>query len=829
MSSPTVSPVSSDDLLDLLAPRIGADKILKGVLADGFLWCQDRRVRASGLDVLACVIARSVIVEPSSVAFALPRGQHPLPVMLGLYLAICRAGKLTSSISGSIAVSTTRTELRNLASGLVFDGTELKGAIPIARLVSEPRASKRIRAAALTLDRRARKGLSPTDSFLLFLQPNRMPPVALNVISAMVCDTHGASLGSWQITHERNLSARRRQVWVGELGDADFESFCAERQIPLVRFDWPLIAAAADRYGVGSSPLATKGCCERALGSPTLGYHLVNDTDVDGELREITVGLAQMRKRGRDQPPDPMRKAWQLANLLARLAAPVSAYEEVIPSHPMSRRVSWLLERVTDSSSGSFRNRYKLAFKQHWPAVKGAARELVRTLEEPKRNAKFWALAERMLSLESGQTISVACQTRAERDALREALLDEELITVADLESGLVQIVAFGHRAPHGSAKEERVQLMLSPPSPAKAPLYFTGEAGTHEILCYPFELARLRQTMPRVLSQFAGSRHNQRALAALGLSSAQIGPADPDPNSELALLELDSYEPGDHSEGTPLDLELPGADEGFWEGAAALYDTELELDEDRASPDRDGERAKNLARLLSFIDGPPMYLAEDAECTVVESKPGAEPEILTRSPGELSAGMRIAVLPGSERGGLLAELMAAWDEGIALVRARYQPIYERALGTAIAKYGVDGVAEEVGLTAGAVRHWEAGWNSPGSPDSLRRLLELSEDEEALRNQALIQSYFNRVRGAHRHIGRVLNDAVGETVLHDVRSRESISKLEALVDRDLTDLFDATSVLSVESVSELREVPASVLGSFLDPDDPHLLATGLAR
>ena len=108
---------------------------------------------------------------------------------------------------------------------------------------------------------------------------------------------------------------------------------------------------------------------------------------------------------------------------------------------------------------------------------------------------------------------------------------------------------------------------------------------------------------------------------------------------------------------------------------------------------------------------------------------------------------------------------------------------------------------------------------------TLRRLLERSGDEEALSNQALIQDYFSRVRGAHRYIGRVLNDAVGETVLH-ARERDSIQRLEALVGRDLSDLFDATSVLTVASVSAPTEMAASVCGSFLDRDDPYLRNKG---
>lgn len=816
---------ATDPVVDLLDPAIRNDKVLNHVLGDGFLWSANERARPSGLDQVACAIARNVLTgRQCAVALALPRGRHPLPALLGLYLAAWRVvlGRATRELHGSVAVSSSRTELRGLVPSLVFDGSDFGDAVPAARLVSQPLANKRVRAAALPLGGGKRKGLSTTDAFLLFMLPNRMPPVTLNVISAMVCDTYGASPTSWQTTRERNVAAKRREVWLGELGDGDFEAFCAEQRIPLVRCDWSLIAAAATRHGIGASRLATTACCERALAAPALGYHVVSDEDVDTELRELTFSLAEMRRLGRAEPPDPIKFAGQLANLLARLASPVSFYDQAVLSHPMSRKVTWLLERITDTSSGMFRDRYKDAFEQYWPTVKGAAKELVRTLSEPQRNAKFWAVAERLLALEGRQRLRLCCQTRAERDALRDALLDEELINADDLESGRVQVTAYSQRAEHGT-DSQTVTLLVSPPPPGKAALYLSGEVGAPEVLCYPFEVGRLKSNARRANADFAGAAHNIAALTTL--TGRPLGASGVAPESEPQLTELGVTSGGapDGMEHPDLIEELPGADAGFWESAAGLYDTELPLPEDgHEASGVPGEA--HMARLLTFTDGPSMLLAEDADCTVVVVEPGAEPDVVTLHPGQLEPGMRIAVLPGSERGGLLAELMAAWDEGIALVRARYLPMYERALDAAVERHGLAGVAERVGLSRRAVQLWAERDNWPGAAGSLRLLLEASGDEEALRNQALIQDYFNRVRGAHRYIGRVLNDAVGETVLSDTRSHESISKLEALVGRDLTDLFDATSVLTVHTVSELRRAPAGVLGSFLDIDDPYLIS-----
>jgi hypothetical protein len=151
--------------------------------------------------------------------------------------------------------------------------------------------------------------------------------------------------------------------------------------------------------------------------------------------------------------------------------------------------------------------------------------------------------------------------------------------------------------------------------------------------------------------------------------------------------------------------------------------------------------------------------------------------------------------------------------------------MYERALAKAVADFGVETLADLCGRSPEAVRTWIDGRARPGSPDALKALLVMSGDEQAIANQAVILAYFNKLRGAHRLIGRVLNDAVSATVLHGPES-DSARALTELVGVDISDLFDNTHVLTVATVSEPRSVPAGICGLFLDPEDPYLKAKG---
>lgn len=216
------------------------------------------------------------------------------------------------------------------------------------------------------------------------------------------------------------------------------------------------------------------------------------------------------------------------------------------------------------------------------------------------------------------------------------------------------------------------------------------------------------------------------------------------------------------------------------------------------------------------------MWLRTDAEVTVVTVE-GGEPVAEGVDACDLEPGMRVALLPGSERGSLLAELMAAWDEQLALARARLVPMYRRALALADAKLGIGGLADRVGLSEGAIRTWLRGDARPQRPEHLKLLLEASGDELAIKEGPVIHELFAKTRGAHRAIGRALNIAVGETVLYGQAGGEALRRLRELIGADIDDLLDNVHVLRVSAVSESRDdIPAGALGSFLDAGDPYL-------
>src|SRR5207342_2092555 len=110
------------------------------------------------------------------------------------------------------------------------------------------------------------------------------------------------------------------------------------------------------------------------------------------------------------------------------------------------------------------------------------------------------------------------------------------------------------------------------------------------------------------------------------------------------------------------------------------------------------------------------------------------------------------------------------------------------ALVAAVDRHGVDGVADLVQLDPKTVRSWLAGDAAPQQSRSLERLLAASGDEEAYGNRAAIRELFATVRGRHRLIGRELNAAVTESVFEDPQGPH-LSRLEAMVGRDLKDLF----------------------------------------
>ncbi len=829
-------PESEHSVLARLASSAEHDPVLADHFDPGRMWLGNNRVLPSGVDRLACAVARTVVGTPgAAVAIALPRGTGPTPVLLGLYLALSRKRPAFGygRMVGSVAVSSRRAALRDLARQLRFDGSELEDAIPLASLVGEPVIGQRkVRAAALSLDRRSRSGISQNDSYLLFQHRDITPPVAYNVISAMVVDTVGASSGSWERTWERNLAAKRRQVWVGGLGNGEFEKFCEERDIPLVRFDWALLHAAATRWGTGGSLLATRGLAARALALPKTEALVVRHEETEYWLRELAALLNEMQSKARvDTAPEVFTYARMGGALLARIAYPLDFYEQA--AGRLSYGVftaKWLCERVEQASASPFRGRWKPVFHTYWPGVKACLQQLRKLLADPEDNPKWWALQGRLLSaMEAGEPVTVLCQTRAERVAVAEALRCDSTLLETEAVDELVDVRSFSQRAAHGD-EQSGTTLLLGPPAERFAGVYLAGESGHVEVLCFPHEVRRLRGRLLGAWRAASDPEPNHKALDRLGLGVRPAVNANKLPEASELLVELPAFEepepftePEDECFVTP-----PDPEDEFWDRALELRSTELP-DEPPDTDSRGGaapDDAAGRAVLVSFDGAPAMYLREDAEVTVVVTGEDGAPDVAGRDARELNVGDVVAVLPGSERGSLLAELMCAWDEQLTRVRARYLPMYERALTAALIEHGIEGVAEKVGLTESAVHAWIRGYSYPGSQTTLKRLLEASGDELAIANQAVIQHYFSKTRGAHRHIGRVLNEAVGETVLHGAAGGDSVHKLQELVGVDLTDLFDNVHVLRVSAISEPRDVPAGVCGSFLDPDDPYLKNKG---
>jgi hypothetical protein len=823
-------------VIDRLAPVVEADLVLRRALARKVLWVGGRPVKLSGPDLVACAVAGAVARRPESrAAIAAPRGVGPLPVMLGAYLAMYRRLPLQNSparLVGSVAVSTRRPQMRDIARAFDF-GSEEEFAVPLAGLVGMPYAQNRVRAAALELHTRERDYLDQADSWLLFCRPNVAPPVAFNVISAMVVDTIGATPQSWAQTLDRNVAARRRQLWVGELGNSDFESFCAEQDIPLVRLDWGLLAAAAQQWGVGDSTLASSALAGSALAHEPIGAQVIRHEEAEAWLGELLVALANMQKVGRDEPPDVFKAARWAAALLARIAYPLGAYEREAAKMRFAQPVQGLIDRVDQVSASAFNNRWKAAYSTFWPLIKGCLHQLAKLIADPDVNPKWWALQSRLeQAFAERERVLLLCQTKAERVAVREALYAGDLLADDALDR-FVTFSSFAEHVKQQTAPAETTTVLLGPPPERFAGVYLAAGRGRVEALCFPLELPRLRARAEAAAKRYTDPTANHRALDRLGINlqaatlrvdTAAAGPA---------VVELDGWQETDTFE-LPAELNalpLPDPADQFWERALELRTEDLPTDaadeDDIAASAEIPPGAPSLAVYVQFVDGPPMWLRVDADIAVVSIGADGEAQVGSVEAVRLEAGMRIAVLPGSERGSLLGELMAAWDDRLATVQMRYVPMYRRALALAEMNCGgAEGLAKRVGLSEAAIRTWLRGENRPGQLRHLQALLQASGDEVAIANAAVIHEYFARTRGAHRVIGRVLNECVEETVLYGAAGGETLAKLAELVNvvpDELTDIFDNVHVLRVASVSAPRGgIPAGVCGSLLDRDDPYL-------
>ncbi len=840
--------VTAAALVSRLAARTRADPVVRDVLGSRLMRVGDARVFPSGVDAMACTLARSLLDEKvGAIALAFPRGLGPHPALLGLYLAFWRHAA-PGRLCGSVSVATRQGDLVRKLKDVRLDGQKFQE-LKIGRLVREvvPNSAgtdifgtptpPRKRAAFRPLAGGRRELLSQRHGYLLFHPPMALPPMPNNVVWAMVVDTIGAGRpwhgksdidypDTWTQTWEDNYAAGRQQVWLGETGDRDFEVFCADREVPVVWFDWPLISACAStEYGCGAGPLVSSGMCRRSSANrQSLVYHVVEDVDRDQLVGELYEMLRKIRRCGRDdRGPAAIKVAYEVCSRVSRMAAPASYYEAEYGRRPGARTLEQLLGELHATQRSAFIGRHwKEAFDRYWTLVVSLCRRLSE-LAAGERCAKYEALFERVaLAERHGERVRVLCQSETERLALRAALA----------ELGVdVPVASFSRRLHHGDGREHELTLLVGAPPPWQGHILLTGEAGQLEVLCYRHEVDRLRAIARSLADPAMIAAANSASLDALGVSSrnGRIGAYSAEPEAAPVALThgMTFTRSGVKGDCEPVSPEVTPLDTGLWQELIMLWGTDLA---DEAS-DSDGDDYPaavtaycGYAREVTFTDGSRVLFRDDGEVDVLGVDDEGEEDIVARPPGELARGDRIAFLPGAGRRSLLDTLMAAHDERLAAEQRMLEPLYRRALDLAVAEHGVEGLAAIVGRQRFSVWDWLADRAKPGTKTAFEALLRASGDDDAWRARAPIWEYLSRKRGVHRYIGRLMRKAIAEG-LRDDGARPALARLGEVVRRnDLEDLFDQVEELEVLRVSPSEQLPLRHCGRYLDLDDPTMAA-----
>jgi hypothetical protein len=808
--------------LDRVRSRITNDEILDELGSGRQLALGFKKLTPSGVDFVACALASSVFrAADGCLALALPRGHHGLAVILGAYLARTQERRRKP---GSVAVLTRSTTLRRAAAKLRVP-TGLGERIAVSALGTLPVQGGRVRPAAVSYEnKRDRRGMSQADHYLLFQLPHVAPPLAHNVISTTVVDSVGSSAESWEQTYERNVRARRRQVWLGELADADFESFCTEHNVPLFRFDWETITACAQAYGDGSGPLATSALC-RAAAEAHIGpaFQVCNHARFNEELKDLNFWLSEIRRKAKpesaEDKPEPFRAAERLAALFGRMAFPVETFDDQTEFVRLVRPSSQLLRQVEQAMPALFRGRWKQAYNSHWGAVKGCAKALreIALAECPK----WWAVWERVdQAMTSGEKMRIVCQTQADQAALAQSLIDEGVVPPSAIGNS-VDIVTFSQRDEQGEELDERVVLYLAPPPPWRASVYVSGERGRVEVLVYPTQVWQLRRAFARAWESATNHTTNAKVLTSIGFVGADTTQAASKPPT---LIELAPFT-CDDSLATEADYADAGGGrhvKALLDEMESLYGQEIDAEEiERAHARERAHTGPTFGRRIVFVEGPTLIADADACLDVLRTagKHGAA-KVVEKPVAELEPGNRLIVLPGSKRGSLLQELMDAWDQQLVPIRFVYENLWQAALEAAVEKLTESGLARHLGVTPGTVADWRdvnRGARWPQQRSWMREVIALSGHEKAQENGARIIRYISRTRGAHRFIGRLLNRSVTESVAGG--NPRWVRKLEKFVGREVEGELAAAQYLTVEQVGEPEEMPARLIGQFIDPDD----------
>jgi len=824
-----------------LEAAIAADRGLD-LLASKKLCAGGTPIVPSGMDAVACELGLQLLTSNvNALALAVPRGRIGLPALLGLYLVCQRWGR--PHLSGSVLVATARGELSESLRGLTLEGVGFDR-MQVGKLVCRPGASGHPRDGTVhpptrhtmmrPLDRSEPRRLSQNDGNLVFARLGAIPAIpARGVITFAVVDTVGAarparehladgeSPDPWTLTYNALRNADSRQLWVGELGDIDFEAFCAARAIPIVRLTWPLVnaAAALRRFGSGGELLSSRGVCERALARPPLSYQLVHDAQRDELAREAYTLLGKIRGQVKgDEAPEPVKSAYRLLALTSRLACSLESYERAAavgsPVFNLSARA--LLADIERASPGAFRGRWQNAYQRYWHTLIGVMRRLAKHAEgEP---SKLHALFDAVVAAHTeGTPLVIRCQTETERRALRDTL--QEL----DAEAG-VEVATYARRASAGPAGARRRTLLLSPPPPWQAAALLSAEAGAVEALVYAYELPKLRQAVDEAELAFDDDRNNAGALDALRLPNLPTDAWRP-PVCEL-LVERPAF--GEFEERTDAEADVPIPDrdqEELWRELVDLWGSELPEPEYGDAGLGVAVTYTGFARLVRFLNAPPALLRNDRSVDVISDADGhGLDDVISKLPGELAGGDHIAFLPGTEHHSLREALMTAWDDTLATERQLFEPLWRAAIAAAVERLGFADLARRTGRHEATVRSWYEDRAAPQQPDDFQAVLDAAGNPALWKARVPVWRFLQKTRTMHRIIGKKLCAAIGEA-LADAPDQPNIRELVRLTGAPVGDLLDAAEELIVASVSEPIDVLLAECGRYLPSDHPLLKGT----
>lgn len=827
----------SGGLVDLVDTRVRGDRVLDFLAAGNVRTGLDRCV-PSAVDLAAAAMARGVVTAPQlpALALALPRGHSRVPFVIGLHLALGRLpdGERDSYLpfTGSVALATLDLELRELARSLKAAGATIADAIEVHRLGVAGTYLELRSGRAHALHRRQR--------FLLVHLPHLRPRLESGVVSVSVLDAYAMRTEGWEAAFAWNAADRRGQVWVGELGNAAFERFCGDHAIPLVRFDWPSVEALVrdERARCGEGPLASRGLCERVGDPPRFLLRPV----ADGEANEIIAELerhfasyyrkaAKLRAKGLEEP-QVLRTARRLFYFLARSVAPLSVYEPLALDIRKSFRPQKALKRVREARDAEFHGRWKKLLTE-WSAVRyglSALYERVKT-EHPK----FWDLyflLEREKQREPRRRAVLRCATKAEARALELALVDHGAVDPADLDAdGCLEVRWFGVRAgplEYGPSWANTLTVLFEPPGPNHAGAYLSAEEGEVEALLYPVECQRFRRLAERTTEHWAAGERNVEVLRAHGWPVE--GPAATPPPTLPDIEEVEPFDIPNRREARTAELgESVDLMQDHWDEYLALEDAdepgsgeEIDFAHEPSADGGAGPRAGRLvrARLVRFEDGRYVYFPVDGTVDVLFAGRPDPHAVMS-----VHAGQTVVFMEGSERGSALTELFEHFDDQYGPAKV-YGELWRRALRAAWEQAGSDSALAQTmrpPVTDQTVRNWRRGVVlAPQEEGHFNQVLDLSGEEVAQHNRRRIRRYVERVRGAHRTLGRIFNRAIGEQ-LWEPGGREQRQLEEMLGGVDLTELFSSVEVRTVDrAVSESRYVPPGLLGRTLPHDHPEV-------